>query len=415
MNKAESDSLEILLRSRGWEASENPETAELVIINTCSVRKTAEDRIWGRIGFFKKLKQSCSFRLVIIGCMAQRIKDELYSSCKGTVDLVLGPLEKSNLVEYLEGDPDREKDTFPEHYSDGTSFKAFVPIMKGCNNFCSYCIVPYVRGREISRDPDAVIRELKFLDEHKVREVTFLGQNVNSYRGMKDGRLVNFATLLKMASDNISSIGWLRFMSSHPKDFSSELIDALATLPAVCHHIHIPVQHGSDRILEAMNRRYTAARYLEIIDEIREKIPDISLTTDILIGFPGETEKDFEDTLALVERVRYADAYTYYYNPREGTKAYDMPDMVPLDVKLRRLDQLITLQRRISAQEKEKKVGRTVKVLVESVSKKDKNELLGRTEGDDMVVFPGKCDKIGSFMDINIVSCIGNTFKGEAK
>jgi len=414
MNKAESDSLEIILKRRGWESSVTDTQADLVIINTCSVRQTAEDRIWGRIGYFKKLKESHDFKLVIIGCMAERVKEELYTTCKGTVDLVLGTLEKNNILEYLEGLPEQEQGTytFQEYHSDGKSFKTFVPIMHGCNNFCSYCIVPYVRGREVSRSAEEILHEIAFLESHNVKEITLLGQNVNSYRGTWQGKEISFPQLLDLICSNLNSIGWVRFLSSHPKDFSSKLIDTIAANPQICRHIHLPVQHGSDRILSLMNRRYTAGHYLDIVSEIKEKLPGVSLTTDLLIGFPGEKEEDLEATLDLMQKVRFADAYTYYYNPREGTKAYTMPDSLSLETKLKRLEKVISLQHRISAQEKEKKVGQVQRVLVESVSKKDKTEMLGRTEGDEMVVFPEKYDTIGKFMDVKLLSCNGNTYKG---
>ena len=247
MNKAESDSLELILRRRGWESVTSDRQADLIIINTCSVRQTAEDRIWGRIGYFKKLKESHDFKLVIIGCMAQRVKEELYTTCKGTVDLVLGTLEKNNILEYLEGLPEQEESiySFQEYHSDGKSFKTFVPIMHGCNNFCSYCIVPYVRGREVSRNAEAVLHEIEFLEQHEVREITLLGQNVNSYRGTFQGKEISFPQLLELICSHISSIGWVRFLSSHPKDFSSQLIDTIAANPQICHHIHLPVDRKS--------------------------------------------------------------------------------------------------------------------------------------------------------------------------
>ena len=414
MNKAESDSLELILRRRGWESVPSDIEADLIIINTCSVRQTAEDRIWGRIGYFKKLKESHSFKLVIIGCMAQRVKKELYTTCRGTVDLVLGTLEKNNILEYLEGLPEEESSTytFQEYHSDGKSFKTFVPIMHGCNNFCSYCIVPYVRGREVSRSAEEILHEIEFLEQHNVKEITLLGQNVNSYRGTYKGKEISFPELLELICGHIDSIGWVRFLSSHPKDFSSYLIDTIAANPQVCRHIHLPVQHGSNRILGLMNRRYTREHYLDIVSEIKEKVPGVSLTTDILIGFPGETEEDLEATLDLMRKVQFIDAYTYYYNPREGTKACTMADSLPLETKLKRLEKVIALQHRISAEEKEKKVGQVQRVLVESVSKKDEKEMLGRTEGDEMVVFPEKCDTIGKFLDVKLLSCNGNTYKG---
>ena len=290
--------------------------------------------------------------------------------------------------------------------------------MHGCNNFCTYCIVPYVRGREVSRSPKAILEELEQLSARKVKEVTLLGQNVNSYTYEDEtyGK-VDFPGLMQMIADFLkkidSSIGWVRFMSSHPKDISEKLIDVIAKERVICRHIHLPVQHGSTKVLQEMNRRYTREDYLAKINMIRQKLPDVSLTTDIMLGFPGETEEDFQDCITLLETVGYEAAFMYYYNPREGTKAYSMENQIPLEVKKSRLSKVIDIQLAINRREMTKRVGTVAKVLVECVSKDNENELLGRTEQDEHVVFPATKDLIGSFTSVKILELVGNTFKGE--
>ncbi len=285
--------------------------------------------------------------------------------------------------------------------------------MHGCNNFCSYCIVPYVRGREVSRNPNEIFRELETVKERGVKEVTLLGQNVNSYRYEGPEGTMDFPSLLREIVHRYPGLPWIRFLTSHPKDLSEEVIDCLATYPQLCKHLHLPVQHGSNRILHLMNRKYTRETYLNLVDRLRTRIPSISLTTDILIGFPGETEEDFQATLDLIETVRFDDAFTYYYNPREGTAAYKLPDDVPLEVKLERLQTVIDLQRRIGRENKKKRIHSKVKVLVEEVSKMKSTELLARTERDEMVVLPGPPDWIGTFREVELLSLKGNTFRGK--
>nr|MBP7495485.1 tRNA (N6-isopentenyl adenosine(37)-C2)-methylthiotransferase MiaB [Spirochaetales bacterium] len=290
---------------------------------------------------------------------------------------------------------------------------AFVPIMHGCNNFCSYCIVPYVRGREISRSPEEIFQELTDLQQKGVQEIILLGQNVNSYRYEREGVLLDFPGLLRRIVKEFPYIGWIRFLTSHPKDLSDEMIRCLEEIPQLCKHLHLPVQHGSSPILRRMNRKYTREEYLDLVEKIRNRIPEISLTTDILIGFPGETEKDFLDTVNLLETVRFDDAFTYYYNPREGTQAYEMEDSVPRSVKLERLGKIIDLQKRIGKENKEQRIGHRVKVLVEEVSKIKNTELLARTERDEMVVVPGPQEWIGKFRWVVLTELKGNTFLGK--
>ena len=445
MNKAESGFLEYELQERGWSRADSPAEAQVVVLNTCSVRKTAEDRIWGRLGFFKAEKKRHAFRLVLMGCMSERLKQEILDDAPH-VDLLVGNFQKHRLVDVLEhgdGVPVDERSSnrrslhrpaahqeahlvdpgeyrFAEHHS-VSGFQAFLPIMHGCDNFCTYCIVPYLRGSEVSRGPESIIEEIRRLQSptddparQVVREITLLGQNVNSYCYREaDRTIVSFPELLRRVVPILQDKTWLRFLTSHPKDMSVELIELIAEQTALCRHIHLPVQHGSDRILEAMERRYTRGHYLSLVERIRKTIPEVSLTTDILIGFPGETEEDYRLTRELMEEVRFDDAFTYRYNPREGTKAFELGDDVPDAVKQERLSGVIELQRRITRAGKGRKLGRVVEVLVEGVSKKSSAELLARTEGDEMVVFPGSPDRIGSFVRVHLKRLAGSTFRGE--
>ena len=451
MNKAESGYLECELQSHGWLPEKRPEEAAVVILNTCSVRKTAEDRIWGRLGFFKAQKKNHAFRLVLMGCMSERLKEEILNEAPH-VDLLVGNFQKHRLVDVLEqGDTvaeavaeggDRKAQRRPRrsphldvhqeaHLIDPgeyrfaerhslSGFQAYLPIMHGCNNFCTYCIVPYVRGSEVSRNPESILEEIRRIQTpdpqtgQMAREITLLGQNVNSYRYRnQDGTILTFPALLRLIAPVLQDRTWLRFLTSHPKDMSGELVDLIAAEPALCPHIHLPVQHGSNRILQAMGRKYTREQYLGLVTRIRKTIPEASLTTDILIGFPGESEEDYGLTLDLMRQVRFEDAFTYRYNPREGTRAFELGDDVPEKVKQERLTGVIDLQRRITREVKKDKLGRTVEVLVEGISKKNEGELLARTERDEMVVFPGSPQQIGSFVRVRLDNLQGSTFRGE--
>ena len=383
MNFAESAALENALKERGWQPSENPEEAHAIVLNTCSVRKSAEERVWGRLGFFKSTLRGKSVSLVLSGCLADHYGEEIRRRFP-FVDCVAGNAEKSRLPEILDqltenrGEIDLERSSvfaFGGNHLIPGSFKAFVPIMHGCNNFCTYCIVPYVRGREISRNPEEIINEINELTEKGVMEITLLGQNVNSYASNKR----SFAWLLKEIC-SFSSVKWLRFVSSHPKDLSDEIIAAMAEFPQICKSLHLPVQHGANNILSAMNRCYTKEYYLSLVSRIRRQMPEIALSTDLLVGFPGETEADLEETLQLIREVGFEDAFTYFFNPRTGTKAAEMKGQLSEEVKKERLGRVIELQREISVREKTKRLGKTVTVLAEEVSKKNGFEILGRTE-----------------------------------
>ncbi len=423
MNTAESESLSHELNKRGWSRALSPEDADLVLLNTCSVRQTAENRIWGRLGYFKHLKESRDFSLGVTGCMAERLKHAIRDTVP-EVDMVVGNFNKDKLPEYFdEHEPSAWKDdlldhseyAFEEIHTGESDFKALVPIMHGCNNFCSYCIVPYVRGREVSRSPESILRELHDLEKKGIREVTFLGQNVNSYRfTLNQNKTVTFTSLLRIILSEVQGIEWFRFISSHPKDVPEDLIDLISREERLCSHIHLAVQHGSNSVLERMNRKYTREDFIRLIDKMKQKIPDLSLTTDLLIGFPGETRDDLEKTKDLLRYVKFSDAFTYYYNPREGTRAFTFSNEIPDEEKHARLAEIIDLQRDISSELKHRRIGKTEKILVESVSRKNNQELLGRTARNEMVVFPAEAGNIGTFMKVKLLSLKGNTFRGSA-
>lgn len=423
MNKAEGEAMEVALASQGWEPAARAEEADLVLLHTCAVRATAENRLWGRIGHYKSLKDRRSFTFVVSGCMAQRLKEGVRRRAEH-VDAVIGPAQLHRLhalVEHLrtEGQSRLAVDEVPYHFAARHAApgapRAYVPIMHGCNNFCTYCIVPYVRGREVSRSPESIVEELADLEAAGVKEVTLLGQNVNSYHWKSSVQepAMDFPSLLRLILGRVPGIPWLRFLTSHPKDLSDDLIAVMATSPRLCSHIHLPVQHGSDRILRAMNRRYTRAEYLDLVGRIRRAVGDVALTTDVMVGFPGETEADVDELLDLMREASFSEAFTYYYNPREGTRAYELGDTVEHSVKLARLERVIAVQQELTRRSREAQQGREVTVLVEGVSKKRPDELLGRTERNEMVVFPGSADRVGSFVSVSIAGVSGNTLRGE--
>ncbi len=455
MNIAESAAVEQLLIARGWKQAASAQVADLAIINTCSVRGSAEERIEGRLGWFNGLKavRCCKIgaktklldqaveyvkdgpkplTLVVMGCMAERMLNEFHVKFP-FVDYVVGTYAKHHFGEIItaieEGRKpfevdDSEKYQFAEVSAEPGAFSTFVPIMHGCNNFCTYCIVPYVRGREVSRPVNKILKELDILNSYGVREITLIGQNVNSYHGVAgdssisvpDAENVTFAQLLQLIANHLkntqSKIEWVRFMSSHPKDFTDDVIDVIAKNPVICHHIHLPVQHGSTAVLKKMNRVYTREQYLQLVQKIKNKIPDVSLTTDIMMGFPTETEEDVELTLDLMRQVKYESAMMYFYNPREGTPAAKM-EQLPESVRKERLQRVIDLQLEHTHEQMSKRIGMEVKVLAESVSRDDKNELLGQTQQHEKVAFLADKSLIGNFVNVKITSLNGNTFKGQ--
>jgi tRNA-2-methylthio-N6-dimethylallyladenosine synthase len=350
--------------------------------------------------------------------MAERLKEKILDEYP-EVDVVVGTFSKRELLAAVHSaeakkapivSTGREEYSFAGVHSTG-GIKAFVPIMHGCNNWCSYCIVPSVRGPEVSRPPEEILAEMRLLDRRGTREVTLLGQNVNSYTWQGSGIALSFADLLGMIKNEAGSIRWLRFLTSHPKDFSESLLAVMSESPLFCRHVHLPLQSGSTKILGFMNRGYTAEEYLSLVGRIRAALTGVSITTDILIGFPGESELDFEETVDLIKEIGFDDAFTYYYNPREGTSAFTMPDPVPGDVKKARLRRIIDAQRSKSAKKAQERIGKEVEVLVEGVSKKDPSELLARTEWDAMVVFAGSRTLIGQFTRVRLCSLSGTTFR----
>ena len=430
MNSAESQAMLITCREKGWEEAGDGESADLVVINTCCVRNTAEKRAMGRIADYAGVKKRLHaerphFAVVVAGCMAQRMGETLKEKIPavdyvmGTADrrafpLILDAVEKTAKGERafaeISGGENRAFSFSKTHFREG-QFRSLVPVMHGCDSFCSYCIVPYVRGREVSRDPDQIIGEIALAGEKGIREITLLGQNVNAYN-WNSGK-TGFADLIRVTADQAqkSGVRWLRFLSANPKDFSLQTVQAMAENPGFCRHLHLCVQHGSDRILSAMNRGYSRKQYISLVREIRLAMPQISLSTDILVGFPGETEDDFEEVLSLMEEVRFLYAYTYHYNPMEGTAAYKLPGRVPEEVKLERLERVMAAQKKHTAQIMEARIGNRETVLIEGVSRKNADELVTRTEKDEMVVVPGRASMAGSFASLTLSGLRGNTFR----
>jgi tRNA-2-methylthio-N6-dimethylallyladenosine synthase len=421
MNKAESAALENQFADRAWIKASDADEADLVVINTCSVRITAETRAWGRIAHYTARKRLWNFTLVVTGCMAERLKDSMLKKAPG-IDYVLGTFQKAafglvlDAVEagcHLETVEETPQFVFAPSHREAGTFSTYVPIMHGCDNFCSYCIVPYVRGREISRSPEAICDEITSLAEAGVREITLLGQNVNSYSWTGEGASLDFAGLLRLVAPRAvaAGIGRIRFVSSHPKDLSSATIETIAGNPVFARHIHLCVQHGSDKVLSAMNRKYTRGDYLALVESIRSRIPGVTVSTDILVGFPGETEDDVEQTLALMREVRFAYAFMYHYNPREGTPAAVMQDKVPELVKKARLARVMALQKVISGEIMRGMIGNEIDVLIENLSRRNAEEVFARTDADMMVVFPAASSRIGSFTRVRLVAVSGHTFK----
>jgi tRNA-2-methylthio-N6-dimethylallyladenosine synthase len=450
MNSAESAALELVLAGRGWRRAASGEEADLVLLNSCSVRETAETRLRGRLAQYAALKKKRSaagetFTLTVAGCMAERLREKLKADFPA-VDYVMGASARQFFPAILEAaEKSGEQDFFAKqavfcdekpvfafsasHLEPG-AFRSFVPIMHGCDNFCSYCIVPYVRGREVSRSPDSIAGEIALLAERGVKEITLLGQNVNSYRWRADSAapdsqagpypvrfaagLVDFPSLLEMIAGWVegTSVKWVRFLSANPKDFSDKAIAVMASRRCFCRHVHLPVQHGSNRILAAMNRRYTREAYMELTGRLRAAMPDISFSTDIMVGFPGETGEDLEETLDLMNRVRFSYAYMYHYNPREGTAAAELPGRIDYKTKIERLSRVIALQKAHRIELLKSRIGRREQVLVEGISRKNADEYITRTERDDTAVVTGGAEP-GSFAWARLRSLNGTTFRAE--
>lgn len=425
MNVGDSEVIFSILGKEGYECTESMDEADVILANTCSVRDNAEQRIWGRIEVFHKQKEKRSGVVVgIVGCMAERLKDKLLDTHK--VDLVAGPDSYRTLPALLKDiAPDKpqinvmlsHEETYADIVpvrTDRNGVSAFISIMRGCNNVCSYCVVPYTRGAERSRDPQTIVNEARDVFGKGYKEVTLLGQNVDSYNWKPaEGEGCDFPKLLEMVA-RISPGLRVRFATNHPKDISDELIGTMARYDNICNHIHLPVQSGSDRLLEKMRRRYTAEWYLERVAKIREVLPGCGITTDVIAGFCSETEEDHQQTLELFRKVGFDYAYMFYYSERPGTlAARHYPDDVPLDVKTRRLNEIIALQSELSLKSNQNDIGKTFKVLVEGPSKKNPDELCGRSGSNKMCVFPGCGHKAGDYVDVKVLSCTSATLIGK--
>ncbi len=424
MNARDSEKLTGILEKLGYVAEEDEDRADFVIYNTCTVRENANLRVYGRLGQLKKAKQKNPYMMIgLCGCMMQEpeVIEKLKKSYR-FVDLIFGThnifkfaeliatrLESGRMVIDIWKDTDKIVEDLPSERK--FSFKSGVNIMFGCNNFCSYCIVPYVRGRERSRNPRDIIREIEALVADGVVEVMLLGQNVNSY-GKTLEEPMTFAELLREV-EKVEGLERIRFMTSHPKDLSDELIQVMSESKKICRHLHLPIQSGSTAILQKMNRRYTKEHYLELVDKIRRAVPDISLTTDIIVGFPGETEEDFQETLDVVRRVRYDSAFTFIYSKRTGTPAAVMEDQVPEDVVKDRFDRLLKEVQDISGEVCSVYTDTVQKVLVESVNDHDASLVTGRMSNNLLVHFPGGSDLIGKIVEVRLHTCKGFYYIGE--
>lgn len=409
LNIAESNALEILLKGAGVEKTEDDSEADAVILNTCSVRKTAENRIWGRLSHFGHIKKAIHPLIIIVtGCMAERLKDEIKRTAP-YVDAVIGTNEKMSIVDYLKEGRLGIEQTYhfeSSYYNEG-EFSSYVPIMNGCNNFCSYCIVPYVRGREVSRSLDDILKEIEFLESKGVREITLLGQNVNSY----DYKGVKFPALLTEVCKDLNSIRFVRFDSPHPKDFSDELINVIASEERVVSHIHLPMQAGSNRILKLMNRKNTRESFMTLVDKMRSSIPDLTFATDVMTGFPSETEAEFKETLSLMDYLAPIEAFMYYCNVREGTAAARMEGQLEEDVKVKRLEILIDEQLKRASIIKKRRVGQRSLAIVTGVTRDDKAALLARNAHNEMFSFHPLCArKNGDLVYVESYELKGNTY-----
>ncbi len=426
MNVADSEVVASVMQMAGYQVCDRLEDADAVFLNTCSVRDNAEQKIINRLEALHALRSKKKHGLIIgvLGCMAERVKDNLIENHH--VDLVAGPDAYLTLPDLVASAEAGEKainvelsttETYREVIPSricGTHISGFVSIMRGCNNFCHYCIVPYTRGRERSRDVESILAEVADLTAKGYKEITLLGQNVNSYRFEREGETVTFPMLLRRVAESAPGVR-IRFTTSHPKDMSDETLHVIAEVPNVCKHIHLPVQSGSNRILKLMNRKYTREWYLDRVAAIHRIIPDCGLSTDIFCGYHSETEEDHRESLSLMEECAYDSAFMFKYSERPGTyAAKHLPDDVPEDVKIRRLNEIIALQTRLSAESNRRCIGQTCEVLVEGVSKRSKEQLFGRTEQNKVVVFDRGNHRIGDFVQVRITESTSATLKGEA-
>jgi len=444
MNKLDTALVTSALREAGFSIIDNAEEADAVLINTCSVRRHAEQRVFSHLGHLKHIKESRPDIIVgVIGCMAQRLGAELLEH--KAVDIVCGPAQLPQIAELVKKALNKKKKTLaitekirtesaenPALEEFESAFhsrdaqlpaQAYVRVMRGCNNFCTYCIVPYVRGAEVSRPVEMIIEQVKRLADEGVKQITLLGQRVNAYKYTTCGKTYSLANLLERAGE-VDGIEWIRFVTSYPaEEFYDDILQAMADLPKVCSYLHMPAQSGSDKILKVMNRKYTADKYLELVNKARDIVPGIAIAGDFIVGFPGESEDDFQSTVSLVQKARYKNCFVFKYSPRPGTIGEKkLQDDVPQEVKKRRNNELLAVQEVISDELSREFLNKTVKVLVEGLSKKshldtdngvNRSQLIGRTAGDWIVVFGGAKELAGEFAKVKIIKTRALTLFGE--
>lgn len=425
MNDRDSLRISAILKRMGLKPVSEPELADVIIVNTCSIREKSEHKVYSALGRYRRLKTKKRLILGVAGCVAQQVGEKFFEKVPG-IDMVIGTHNIHKIGELIKTvqkqrvcateffDTDAEKRFFAPLSDDFDSVTAFVTIMEGCDNFCSYCVVPYLRGRELSRPVDDILKEIKTLVDSGVREVTLLGQNVNSYKGEFDGRRVNFKDLLNSISE-IDGLLRIRFTSSHPKDLTDDIIELFARNNKICKHIHLPVQSGSTRILKRMNRRYTREDYLTLVSKLRTACPEIAITTDIIVGFPGETEEDFEETMSLLEEVRFDGTFSFRFSPRPLTPSAKMPDQVPHEVKTSRLLRLQEFQKKVCYEKNMNLIGTTQEILVEGESAEGNGQLMGRTTTNRIVNFYGDINTRGRLIKVRIIDATPNTLKGDVR
>lgn len=424
MNVADSEVVASVMQMAGYEMTEEIQDADAIFVNTCSVRDNAEQKVLGRLQYFQSLKRKKKHLLVgVLGCMAERVKEDLIANHH--VDLVAGPDSYMDLPNLIAAAENGEKVinvelSTQETYKDvmplklpGVHISGFVSIMRGCNNFCSYCIVPYTRGRERSREVNSILNEIWDMRDKGFKEVTLLGQNVNSYLYEQDGEQVNFSSLLEKVALEAPNMR-IRFVTSHPKDMSDETLHVIAKYPNICQYIHLPAQSGSSKILKVMNRKYTREWYLDRIAAIRRILPECAISTDLFCGFHSETEEDFQETLSLMREVGYDSAYLFKYSERPGTyAAKHLEDDVPEEVKVRRLQEMIDLQNKLSEESNLRDIGKVFEVLIEGYSKRSREQLFGRTSQNKVVIFDKKNFHVGQFIRVKIQRASSATLFGE--
>lgn len=425
MNQSDSEIVGAIVEKNGYELTTELEDADIIFVNTCSIRENAEQRVKNRLSEFEHLKKKKpNLKVGVLGCMAERLKDDLFKENK-SVDIIVGPDSYRDIPTLLDEVETGQKaasvllskeETYSEIIpvrlgSNGVS--AFISIMRGCENFCSYCVVPFTRGKERSRDYRTILNEAKDLFEKGYREITLLGQNVNSYRWAEEGKITNFAHLMEMIA-KISPLLRVRFSTSHPKDISEELIKTIASYDNICNYIHLPVQSGSTRMLEKMNRKYTREDYMNKIEMIKKYIPDCSISTDIITGFCSETLEDHNDTLSMMKWVGYDYAFMFNYSERPNTiAAKKFEDDIPLEEKTRRLEEIINMQRELSHKSNLRDIGKEFEVLIEGKSKRSDDKLFGRTSQNKVVIFNKEDFKIGDYIKVKIKECTSATLIGE--